>query len=280
MAFTSQLAITDVSFHKGVLFMQVSERVYGSKERLLILFHPIYWPMFARQYCLTFQSKQLLRKFIDSKHNHDHKRCNLLRCQQMRRDAVSPLCLPIPIFSALCRQALRLSLRTLPLIPVFSPFPSSSFLSTRTSRMPHVIPPPCSRTHKQWNGRSHSSSTPPNPGPTTTHLHANRSASHPFRGRIYKDSPFHLLEHHETTTPTSSRDHSLSTSRSNSTASLARHDSYRRRTSSTRPPLLSRAMQTPNPPPPILHPPSGPSAPLPLLRPRQIILAILLARRP
>jgi hypothetical protein len=92
----------------------------------------------------------------------------------------SPLCLPIPIFSALCWQAQRLSLRTLPLIPVFSPFPSSSSLSTRASRMPHVIPPPCSRTHKQWNGRPHSSSTPPNPGPTTTHLHANRSASHPY----------------------------------------------------------------------------------------------------
>jgi hypothetical protein len=74
MAFTPQLAITDVSFHKRVLFMQVAERVYGSKERLLILFHPIYWPMFARQYCLTFQSKQLLRKSIDSKHNRDHKR--------------------------------------------------------------------------------------------------------------------------------------------------------------------------------------------------------------
>jgi hypothetical protein len=89
----------------------------------------------------------------------------------------SPLCLPIPIFGALCWQAQRLSLRTLPLIPVFSPLPSSSFLSTRTSRMSHVIPPPCSRTHKQWNGRPHSSSTPPNPGPTTAHLHANRSAS-------------------------------------------------------------------------------------------------------
>lgn len=51
-----------------------------------------------------------------------------------------------------------------------------------------------------------------------------------FRGHIYEDSPFHLPEHHETTTSTSSRDHSLSTGKSNSTASLASHDSYRRRT--------------------------------------------------
>lgn len=67
------------------------------------------------------------------------------------------------------------------------------------------------------------------------------------RGRIYEDSPLYLPERHETTTPTGSRDHYPSASRSSRTASLARHDSYRRRASSTRLPPLSRAMQTPSP---------------------------------